>query len=221
MLSAVLPNGQTAPVATPDYSPLAVAIAFRPPPRPAGVTRAAAAVQAERARGSVCSNPQIQGEALSRIDGPGACGISHPVRVRSVAGVRLSTPATIDCQTAQALARWVQRSAIPAIGNTGGGLAGLRVVSHYSCRTRNSQPGARLSEHSFGRAIDIAGFQLRNGTEISVLNGWNSSNGARLRRMHDQACGTFGTVLGPNANRFHADHFHFDTANYRSGSYCR
>jgi len=25
----------------------------------------------------------------------------------------------------------------------------------------------------------------------------------------------------PNANRFHRDHFHFDTARYRSGSYCR
>jgi hypothetical protein len=28
-------------------------------------------------------------------------------------------------------------------------------------------------------------------------------------------------VLGPNANSFHRDHFHFDTARYRSGSYCR
>jgi len=30
-----------------------------------------------------------------------------------------------------------------------------------------------------------------------------------------------GTVLGPEANRFHRDHFHFDTAEYRSGPYCR
>jgi hypothetical protein len=39
--------------------------------------------------------------------------------------------------------------------------------------------------------------------------------------MHKAACGPFGTVLGPNSNRFHQDHFHFDTARYRSGSYCR
>jgi len=28
-------------------------------------------------------------------------------------------------------------------------------------------------------------------------------------------------VLGPEAARYHQDHFHFDTARYRSGSYCR
>jgi len=39
--------------------------------------------------------------------------------------------------------------------------------------------------------------------------------------MHRAACGPFGTVLGPNADRFHQDHFHFDTARHRSGPYCR
>ena len=29
-----------------------------------------------------------------------------------------------------------------------------------------------------------------------------------------------GTALGPNANRFHRDYLHFDTARYRRGSYC-
>jgi hypothetical protein len=42
-----------------------------------------------------------------------------------------------------------------------------------------------------------------------------------MRRAHKTACGPFGTVLGPNADRYHQDHFHFDTARYRSGSYCR
>ena len=31
----------------------------------------------------------------------------------------------------------------------------------------------------------------------------------------------FGTVLGPNSDRFHRDHFHFDMASYSSGAYCR
>jgi len=42
-----------------------------------------------------------------------------------------------------------------------------------------------------------------------------------LREMHSTACGPFGTVLGPEANRFHRENFHFDTARYRSGRYCR
>jgi len=44
---------------------------------------------------------------------------------------------------------------------------------------------------------------------LRVIGGWRA------------ACGPFGTVLGPESNRFHRDHFHFDTARYRSGSYCR
>ena len=42
-----------------------------------------------------------------------------------------------------------------------------------------------------------------------------------MRKMHRTACGPFGTVLGPDSDRFHRDHFHFDTAKYRSGPFCR
>jgi hypothetical protein len=31
-----------------------------------------------------------------------------------------------------------------------------------------------------------------------------------VAKVHDAACGTFGTVLGPNANAAHKDHFHLD-----------
>ena len=33
--------------------------------------------------------------------------------------------------------------------------------------------------------------------------------------------GGFGTVLGPESDQFHQDHFHFDTARHRGGPYCR
>ena len=129
---------------------------------------------------------------------------------------------TIDCTTAIALKNWVERSAIPTIGSEGGGLQRLNLMGHYSCRNRNGAASGRLSEHAFGRAIDIGGFRLRDGSTISVLNGWGTrADGNQLRQMHRGACGIFGTVLGPEANAAHRDHFHFDTARYRSGSYCR
>ncbi|MEM1302950.1 MAG: extensin family protein, partial [Pseudomonadota bacterium] len=63
---------------------------------------------------------------------------------------------------------------------------------------------------------------LQDGTEISLLRDWGrGANGTALRQMWQAACGPFGTVLGPEADAFHKDHFHFDTARYRSGSYCR
>lgn len=155
------------------------------------------------------------------IRGPGACGVANAYSVTEVSGVSLSQAATINLKTANALNSWVRRTAIPAIGNRGGGLSKLIVVAHYSCRTRNSRPGAKLSEHAKGNAIDIAGFVLKDGSRISVLTGWGSRDGRILRRMHSGACGTFGTVLGPDSDRFHRDHFHFDIANHRGGAYCR
>ncbi|MCC5974529.1 MAG: extensin family protein [Rubellimicrobium sp.] len=206
----------------PGYSIFAVASALRPAERPRTVSVRAEQQQAERARGAICGSPDIQGDVVAPVTGSGGCGIAEPVRVRSVSGVQLSTPALMDCPTAQALNTWVAQGAVPAIGSHGGGLRTLQVMGHYTCRPMNNQAGQRLSEHGRGRAIDIGGFGLRNGTQISVLRGWNREGDGRiLRQMHRAACGTFGTVLGPDSNRFHSDHFHFDTARHRNGSFCR
>ncbi|MEN8841999.1 MAG: extensin family protein [Octadecabacter sp.] len=171
--------------------------------------------------GNVCGDPALFGEAIGTVDGAGACGVADAVRLTAVSGVTLSTPATINCATATALKSWVEDGVRPAVGDTGGGVQSLRVVAHYSCRSRNNQSGARLSEHSFGNAIDIAGIGLADGSEMTVLTGWNGQYARQLRQMWQAACGPFGTVLGPEADRFHRDHFHFDTADYRSGSFCR
>ena len=204
------------------FSPLALAASLRPDPRPASIVAEAEARRLARARGQICGNPSIQGTVLGTVNGRGACGIEEGVKVRAVAGVTLSPSATMDCRTAEALNTWVERGVIPAVGNEGGGVSSLRIVSDYACRGRNNQAGARLSEHAFGRAVDIAGIRLRNGTEMTVLTDWNSADdGAQLRQMWRAACGPFGTVLGPESNAYHRDHFHFDTARYRSGTYCR
>ena len=42
-----------------------------------------------------------------------------------------------------------------------------------------------------------------------------------LRRLHKGACGTFGTVLGPEANEAHRDHFHFDMKSRQHRSVCQ
>jgi hypothetical protein len=150
------------------------------------------------------------------------CGIAKPVRVTSIDGVTLSQPATLNCTTAKALKRWVSGAVKPAVGRLGGGVASLRVASHYSCRTRNNQPGAKISEHGRGNAIDISAIVLKNGVSLTVLKGWKDRiQGKILKAVHKNACGTFGTVLGPNSDRYHQDHFHLDVAKHRGGAYCR
>ncbi len=172
-------------------------------------------------RGSVCGVPSIKGTNGARIFGNGQCGIKSPVSVTEVSGVALTRPLVVNCTTAKRFNSWVSRSAKPVVGRQGGGLQSIQIIGGYSCRTRNSKRGAKLSEHAFGNAVDIAGFKLRNGTIYSVKKNWHGRGGATLKRLHKTACGPFGTVLGPNANRAHADHFHFDTAKHRGGAYCR
>ena len=41
-----------------------------------------------------------------------------------------------------------------------------------------------------------------------------------LRRVHANACKTFGTILGPEANAAHRNHFHLDMAERKTGNYC-
>lgn len=212
-------------------SALAITRSVRPPFRPDGLesrVRAAATrntpgrvTQPGRNTGTLCGVVGLQGEEIDTVTGRiSGCGIPNAVRLRMVHGIALTTPATINCGTAQSISQWVL-DAEDIIGNTGGGMTNLRVVASYACRTRNSRAGARLSEHATGNAVDIAGIGLENGSELSVLSDWRGGNASIMRGLHEAACGTFGTVLGPESDRFHQDHFHFDVASYRSGSYCR
>jgi hypothetical protein len=41
-----------------------------------------------------------------------------------------------------------------------------------------------------------------------------------LHKVHESACGMFGTVLGPEANEAHRNHFHFDLAARKRGAFC-
>jgi len=42
-----------------------------------------------------------------------------------------------------------------------------------------------------------------------------------LREAHDSACGLFSTILGPEANDYHKNHFHVDLADRKSGAFCQ
>lgn len=173
-------------------------------------------------KGSVCGDIGIQGDIVGHVSGtlPG-CGAKDAVRVREIAGVRLSQASLMTCNTARALKTWIRREVETAFGRRNK-VVSLRVAAHYTCRTRNNRPGARISEHGKARAIDISGFTLASGETVSVLRGWqNRKTRKKLKKIWRAACGPFGTVLGPESDRYHKDHFHLDVARHRGGTYCR
>jgi len=195
---------------------------LRPAARPEGMATAAA-VRTKPGKdlvvskkGSVCGVAAIKGETLApitaRVQG---CGIKEPVRITSVNGVRLSTAATVDCDTARALNTWVERGVQPAFGRDK--VVELKVAAHYICRARNNVKGAKISEHGRGKAIDISGFVLSNGKTVTVSKNYDKT----MRKAYKAACGIFGTTLGPGSDGHHEDHLHFDTADNRGRAYCR
>jgi hypothetical protein len=63
---------------------------------------------------------------------------------------------------------------------------------------------------------------LADGRLVTVKGGWSSwsAESGFLRNVHRGGCSIFTTVLGPNANAYHADHFHFDLARHgRDGNH--
>jgi len=208
-------GGASAPAPTPR--PMSVGA---PVPAPATLSRRVA--PAARAGDALCGDPRLTGARVPEVTGQGQCGIDQPVRLSAVAGVRLTRPVTVGCGVATALADWTEAVAKPAAqAHAGAALAAMTPFAGYACRPTNSQAGARISRHAMGQAVDIGAFTLADGREVTVLAGWRGRDAAFLRAAWRGACGPFGTVLGPDADRYHRNHLHFDTARYHSGPYCR
>lgn len=129
-------EAQSGVVVSPDLS--AVALALGPPEQPPEITAQAQQVREQRAGGgTVCGTGEIQGKTQSRINGSGRCGVKNPVRIKSIGGMRLSSPSAMECATAETLLRWVKQGARPTLADQGAGRAALRVIGHISCRTQN------------------------------------------------------------------------------------
>ena len=119
-----------------------------------------------------------------------------------------------------ALEAWLNTIVEPdAQARFGQRVATVNVFGAYSCRGIDNMAGARLSEHAFGNAVDVAGFTLADGRRIDFVHDWKSAGTqetAFLHEAHAGACQYFTTVLGPGADVFHYNHIHLDLANHGS-----
>jgi hypothetical protein len=173
-----------------------------------------------------CSvDPRSVGEAerIDDIDEGNGCMVENAWRMHSVAGVRFSQPAIVNCGVVGPLNQWINTAVQPAAQRAfGESVVAVDVAASYSCRARNNRHGAKMSEHGFGNAIDISAFTLESGRKVKVERGfWGSRSEARfLEDVRGDACGQFHTVLGPGSDKHHEDHIHLDMQNRRS-VYCK
>jgi hypothetical protein len=177
----------------------------------------AQAEQACFARNQVELSNYIQ-PASQEIDGPSICGLTRPLKVTGLLGgkVLFNATQTLDCPMVAELEAWLTETVQPAaLARFGEPVAQIDSMGAYNCRGMNNEPGARLSEHSFGNAIDVGGFVLADGRKITVVHDWtrgDEQTQAFLRDVHSGACARFATVLGPGSNAFHYNHIHVDLA---------
>lgn len=130
----------------------------------------------------------------------------------------------ISCPVAAALVTWVEKDLQPlAQDKLGARIASIEHLGAYSCRRLYGAETGRWSEHATGNAIDIAAFVLEDGQRIVLRGDWDgdAQEALFLREARDSACDSFGTVLSPDYNAAHADHFHLDQARRMGFSVCR
>jgi hypothetical protein len=108
------------------------------------------------------------------------------------------------------------------VSRLGSPLTAIRTGPGAECRPRNRVAGAKMSAHGLGLAIDLAGFELGNGTHVTVAPPGRPGAGTvpawatTFAALRIAACGWFTTVLGPGSDPYHGDHLHLDIQQHGS-----
>ncbi len=138
------------------------------------------------------------------------------------ARLSVSNMGPVQCGVGAAFAAWarfgVDRAAQQILGSP---LQRIETMGSYACR--NVAGSQRRSAHATAGAIDIAAFVLEDGRRISVVEDWHAGTAAEkefLRTVQRSACRRFATVLGPEYNAAHRDHFHLEGV-IDGNSFCR
>ena len=156
---------------------------------------------------------------LPRLIGPGACGGHDLVLINTIllpdqTRIAVKPKPMLNCPMAESLAAWVRDAVVPALAKKNMRLRSIQNYDSYECRTRNRIPGAKVSEHAHGDAIDVRSFTLADGRRLMLTDPTVNKN---LRvALRDSACRRFPTVLGPG-DAYHSGHIHLDALIRRAG----
>ena len=146
------------------------------------------------------------------------CSVPWPLSISSLSkDIGVAPDAVLSCEAALAAASFMRDVASAKAKQVlGSPVKSIAQASAYVCRPRNGT--TKLSEHAFGKALDIGAFMLADGRTVTVGGAETRQEAEFLLAVRLAACGPFATVLGPGSDADHATHFHFDLAKRRSGS---
>ena len=154
------------------------------------------------------------------IKGPGACEADNVVRLISIStsdvgSIKVFPPALLRCGMAESLALWLRFASEVAKRDFGDAIIGITTATSFDCRGQNGSSNAKLSQHGLANAVDVQSLMFRDGRMLALTD---AAAPMRLRAsLHDLACKSFTTVLGPGSDGYHEDHIHLDLAERRGG----
>lgn len=159
--------------------------------------------------------PQVSND-LCRIDTPVRLK-AVPVSTRPETAVRLANQPILACRFAGPFGHWIGDLVAPLVaGIKGSDLKAVQTGPGFECRNRNRAVTGKLSAHAQGLAIDIAGFDLANGTTLRIKPEADTAPDPALAALRQAACGWFTTILGPGSDEAHHDHLHIDIEQHGS-----
>jgi len=167
---------------------------------------------------------KLQSQAVSFTPLPdrnfgGGCNAINSVKLLDI-GVPDTGLGAMTCNLAANFAAWARYGVQPAARVVfGAEIEKIETFGTYNCRPIAGS--GKLSEHAHSNAIDVSAFVLSDGRRITVQQGWHGDKQTRqfLSLIHASACKRFKTVLSPDYNAAHHDHFHFDMGG--RGGFCR
>lgn len=157
---------------------------------------------------------------LPNQDHGGGCSSIDSVKLLDI-GTPTSGLGAMTCPLARNFAAWAQYAVKPAAQKYfGQKVVKIETFGTYSCRNIYGGRSGRLSQHAYSNAVDVSGFVLADGRRIMLDGGWKGDKASQdfLRALHKSACRRFGTVLSPDYNAAHYNHFHMDMS---GNGYCR
>jgi hypothetical protein len=110
---------------------------------------------------------------------------------------------------AEAVVEFVRELA-PAAAEFRAQLVSIEAADSFSCRNRNHQQAAKISEHARANALDVGTLMLADRSRIGLADPALSL--VFRERVRESACRYFTTVLGPGADIYHSAHVHLDRA---------
>ncbi len=149
----------------------------------------------------------------------GGCSAVGSVKLLDI-GVPATNLGAMTCNLAANFAAWARYGVQPAARLIlGAEIERIETFGTYNCRPIAGS--GKLSEHAHSNAVDVSAFVLSDGRRITVQEGWNGDRQTRqfLEIVRVSACKRFRTVLSPDYNVAHRDHFHFDMGG--RGGFCR